>query len=1406
MTVRKKRSLLWYTAVFFTLAVVLGLVCVSDTISADAAGDDTADFRLIFTTDIHGQLTTYNYEQGTEYTGGLSRLYTVIEQARQEAGEGNYLTFDLGDVLYDVTTEYIISQDPEVLQPVYLAMAMIGYDAITLGNHDFDYGYDYIMNQLHASGLIENTVVSNVTDSKTGEHPFGENMLITRTLTTESGRQAELTVGIIGETIPKLSAKTESYTGVLKTEDIVANVTAQAAKLKEAGADLVVVLSHSGFGPENPEENYKNVSYALTKIDDVDVILCGHEHNTFPEESASTNYYDLPGVDRETGLVNGKTVIMVNNRARAIGIADLTFTIGEDGSAKLTGQESEVRKVTASDPVNELIEGLYGDWEDDLKAYCEDIIAEVEEEYTIQNYFGLLEDTSAIQLMNDAKKSYAMNYIHTTKPEYEDLPIVAVSTYKSYGNDGADDYVEIAGRITEANLGSLQSYNTYVNIYKITGKQLKEWLEWAASAYEEINGGSTWTSDEMTALMDSTGLKPLIKQEWMEVWSNFFVFDGIDYTINPSISARYDLAGNQINTGYRVSDVKYNGEAVTDEMEFIIVTDRISQPKDATSWADDQIVYGGYNRSQTVIADYVKLLAKSGTLSLAPDSNWHLKLPSGYQYLVTASSNADAFAREDDWYDSLVLEFGDYDYYIGTSTGINLTDTNAPHIVIRPEKTGPTRSSYQVLVDATDASEIVKLRYQTGDVSADDYSWNIARDITDGSFTVYYNSTYSIYAEDAYGNKTVFRFTVDNIGTDVLGVPTVETYTNRKSSIQGTAELGTIVKFETPDGTYEVKTTSMGTFSYSLPNQKSGTVIYVYAEEIDTGRVSEKLSVRVKRTGPDKPDVNAYNNNSTALTGNTNDEDGDIVVITGNTVYVPEGYTELFESCSDLYQKKYKIVEVEYYVNDNRDFVMILPAQTVGSTLTVYNLDHLSRKSVSTSVKVGEGGPYPPEMYEVTNIEKSVSGTVKALESGEIYTVYGIVNGRVYSTQTDKSGAFTLEFPDEQLEAGDQIIMYTTDTRNGSVRKSSNTVYTVEDIEDFVRTNSAIEISSVAYNAKHISGSYRANETVYISIPTENGNELYAVQAGQSGRYSVTLPEGVTPLSGSYVYVISRYVDAGIITAAKSFVALPLPGMPEFTQILDNTMSVIRIVGDSYSEQMILTIGEEEYVLQDYDYNEETEQNVFYFQTEQITSGTTVTAKGVNSSGAGVSASASVMKLAPDAPEVTELTEGAEEITGTVELLAPAAAVESEGSDSSEEEETAQAEDGPESETAPEEETVLEEEVQEETSVPEEGSLEEEKQPSRTAGEDLTEEEQEEFFRLTQTSIFAKVDGITYSGTVEADGSFVIELPEALQDGEEVSVWAHNYAGKGPAAHVIVQEAPEEESEQEPEQEEESVE
>ncbi|MBO5198380.1 MAG: 5'-nucleotidase C-terminal domain-containing protein [Lachnospiraceae bacterium] len=1387
MRIGKRRSFLWYMALIGSLAVLLSLICVSDAVSAGRTGEETVELRLIFTTDIHGQLTGYNYETGTEFAGGLARLYGVIDEARQEAGIGNYLTFDLGDVLYDVATEYVISQDPEVLQPIYQAMSMIGYDAITLGNHDFDYGYDYILNQLESSGLIELSVVSNVTDSKTGEHPFGGSKILEKKLTTESGQKVTVKVGIIGETIPKLSSKTESYTGILKTEDIVANVTAEAARLKEEGADIVVVLSHSGFGPEEPEENYKNVSYALTKIDDVDVILCGHEHNTFPDTSLTSNYYDLPGVDKETGLVNGKTIIMANDRAKSIGIADLTFTVDANGNVALGGSRSEVRKADSSDPENEFLAGLFKDWDEDLKQYCEEIIAEVDSGNPLQNYFGLFEDTAAVQLMNDAKRSYAMKYIRTSKPQYADLPIIAVSTYGSYGEDGADDYSDISGEITEAGLGALQSYNTYVNIYKITGRQLKEWLEWSASAYEKIGGETSWSSEEMLWLMEETDLQPLIKQEWMEVWSNFFVFDGVDYTMNPSISERYDLAGNQIDSTYRVSNIMVNGQAVTDDMEFIIVTNRITKPKDATAWADTQLVYGGYNRSQVIVADYIQLLAKSGSVSVTPDNNWRLKLPENYRFLVSASARAVEYAANDSWNQGFLLAAGEYDYYKG-AISYSQSDTVGPNIVVSPMVTGPTRTSYDVLVDASDASEIVSLRYQLGEVDADDITWNIAREITDGSFPVYFNGIYTIRAEDAKGNRSVFKLTVDNIGTDVLGTPTVETYTNRKTSIKGTAELGTVVKIETPEGVYETKTTSLGTFSYKLPAQKSGTVIYVYAEDPDTGRVSEKVKIRVKRTGPEKPSANKYYNNSTYLTGNTNDDDGEIIVIADEIVYVPEnGGRELFEACTELYDEKYEIIEVAFRVDDEGNYTMNLPVQKIGTTLKVYNLDHLSRKSISVSVKVAEGGPYPPEIYDLTNIEKSITGYVNAVGSNKVYTVYAVVNGNVYSTETNQSGEFLLEFPNEQLNTGDRIVMYSTDVKSKTTRRSGNAVYTVQNIDDFLEKSSSIKISDVNYSSKRVSGTYKANQELFVSLPTQQGNYLYEVKAESNGYYALMVPEDITLLPGGYVYAMSRYEDGGIIAASASYVALPKPNVPSFFETPDNSMGVIQVVGDRYTERMVLKVGKKEYSLEEFETEEGTGNRIFTFATGQIASGTKLTAYAENSTAESKSATAVVMKLAPDAPKVEEVLAGAKTITGTVEILAPAP---EDAETADEEKEAVKSDESDEADTDAEEESEAAEEAE---------SAEEpkpEKKASRTLEEKMTDEEKEELFALSETRIFAKVGKVTYGGTVEKDGSFEITVPKKLKEETEIIVWAQNYAGKGPETMTEVQPVSEEEEEE----------
>ena len=173
-----------------------------------SAEGDTADLRIMFTTDLHGQVVDVDYSKGTLFPkGGLSKAATLINQAKSEVPDGNTLLFDLGDVMYDYTTDYIYEHDQSETQPIYKAMASLNYDAIILGNHDYEYTLPYIQKQYETSGLKDKVIASNITDAVTGKHVFNENKIIEKTLKTKAGASVTVKVGVIGESIPTLSKK-----------------------------------------------------------------------------------------------------------------------------------------------------------------------------------------------------------------------------------------------------------------------------------------------------------------------------------------------------------------------------------------------------------------------------------------------------------------------------------------------------------------------------------------------------------------------------------------------------------------------------------------------------------------------------------------------------------------------------------------------------------------------------------------------------------------------------------------------------------------------------------------------------------------------------------------------------------------------------------------------------------------------------------------------------------------------------------------------------------------------------------------------------------------------------------------------------------------------------------------------
>lgn len=978
------------------LAVLLAVTSLFDggiSVRASRGDYDTADLRLIFTTDIHGQITNIDYSTGALYPkGGLSKANTLIKEARGEVGAGNTLTFDLGDVMYDYTTDYIYDYDESVIQPIYQAMATMGYDAITLGNHDFEYTLPYIQNQLNSTGLADKVVVSNVKDANTGAPVWNQNKIIEKTLTTGEGKNLTVKVGIIGETIPTLSKKRCNYTGVLATEDIVANVTSEAQNLKGQGADVVVVLAHSGVGEEIPAYMAEDVGYALTKIDNVDVVLCGHKHASFCADG-KTIYDSYAGVDTEKGLVNGKNLVMIANNGQAIGMVDLAMT-NISGVNRIIERKSQIRRVKESTEVDASISNCLGEWANTFVADCTEILSEMDPSARLQNYFGTLEDDGVIQLLNDIGITYGLEYKNNENPDLKDLPVVSAAKYSKYGGGSGEDYYDISGNYTRADLYQMMSYRIQLWRYVVSGSQLKEWLEWSASAYETAGNNLIATTGSgisapvsgpaavgqlLDGILAYEGAEPLqyaLQEEWRTNWSNYYVLDGIEYHIDTRVKPRYNIDGVLINDTRRVDRVTRNGKEIQDTDQFLLVVNRLKSSTVPNQFITADLGHSSAADTRVFFEDYLVRQSLCGTMKNTQDDNWSVGFSDKYQYVIKAGEKAAGLAAAKNWIAELLDNSEGFDYYRADFKKRSSYDYTGPSLNLRSLNDEETNRDVRVVVQANDASGLHSVRYLKGKYAGDSIAWDRST-VIDSYFDCSENGIYSVMAMDVYGNKTLRYIRINNVNKSILEAPKVNTYTNRKSYIEGTAEPTATVYFELENGdVYKTTVKDDGTFKYDLPPQNAGTKVYVYVKD-DDGRASARTVVVVKRTGPNKPIMEKLYTNSREVTGELNDDTNVYPVFIledKKTVFLQaDGTRELYLN-SELYNEKYKIQEMSFNIKENGNFSFQLPYLLKAKVkLKLRTLDVASRNSMGTSRSVKQTVPALPILDDVTNLSKKVN-------------------------------------------------------------------------------------------------------------------------------------------------------------------------------------------------------------------------------------------------------------------------------------------------------------------------------------------------------------------------------------------------------------------------------------------------
>lgn len=572
--------------------------------------------RILGTSDLHTNFVNYDYYQDKVSNSlGLAKTGVLINEAR--AQNPNTLLFDNGDLIqgtplggYKVTVDRL--EDGE-LHPAYAALQSLDFDASTLGNHEFNFGLDYLDEALDDAPFP--VLNANVYDAKTKENKYKPYEIIEEEVVDGNGDKHKIKVGVIGVVAPHIMKwDRANLEGKVIAEDAVESVEKFLPEIEKAGADVVVVLSHSGMGDEKHDVGEENITYQLSEIDGIDAIITGHNHDVFPG-----SYGDLKNVDQEQGTINGTPVVMPGKFGSHLGVIDLKLSPkGEEW--EIVSEKAALRAIDSkTDKVAEEVIKAVKETHEATIEYVRSPVGKTTA--PINSYFSQVTDDPSIQIVNNAQKWYVEKKVAGTANA--DLPILsAAAPFKAGGRNGSDYYTEInTGEIAIKNVADLYVFDNTIFTLKLTGADLMEWLEMSAGQFKQINPSAT-------------GEQQLINPDYRTY--NFDVIDGVTYDIDVTQPAKYDADGKLVNEGAnRIKNLKYDGKAVASAQEFLVVTNnyRASGNFPGVINASEKIDYAYENRQ--VIMDY---MVEVGTIDPSADSNWSFAPIAGNPNIVFETS------------------------------------------------------------------------------------------------------------------------------------------------------------------------------------------------------------------------------------------------------------------------------------------------------------------------------------------------------------------------------------------------------------------------------------------------------------------------------------------------------------------------------------------------------------------------------------------------------------------------------------------------------------------------------------------------------------------------------------------------------------------------------------------------
>ncbi|ALM72077.1 2',3'-cyclic-nucleotide 2'-phosphodiesterase [Vibrio vulnificus] len=582
-------------------------------VMAGPAMAETIKLRIIETTDIHTNVMDYDYyKDKPSQQIGLTRAATLVKQARGEVV--NSVLVDNGDLIQGSPMgDYMAAKGIKAgeVHPVYKAMNQLSYDVGNIGNHEFNYGLEFLAETINDADFPY--VSANVFDKKTGKHYFKPYIIKDHTFKDVNGEEHTIKVGYIGFVPPQIMVwDKKNLEGKVFAKDIKETAEELVPQMKKEGADVIVAIPHSGVSSDPYKIGAENSVYYLSEVDGIDAIAFGHSHAVFPGKG----FDNIQGVDNQAGTINGVAAVMPGRWGSHVGIIDLELQQKEGKWTVVKGQ-TEARPIfdkTTKKPLVDADAAMVKALEADHKGTREFVNQPIGKANDVMySFLALVQDDPTVQIVNLAQKDYVERFIQGD-PDLAGLPVLsAAAPFKAGGrkNDPANFTEVESGQLTFRNAADLYLYPNTLVAMKVTGHEVKEWLECSAGQFKQIDVSSTAPQ----SLIDWDGFRTY----------NFDVIDGVNYQIDVTKPAKYDGDCKVINAdSERVIGLTYQGKPIDVKQTFIIATNNYRAYSNKFPGTGSEFVaFDSPDENRTVVANYISRVSQEkGEVTPSADNNW----------------------------------------------------------------------------------------------------------------------------------------------------------------------------------------------------------------------------------------------------------------------------------------------------------------------------------------------------------------------------------------------------------------------------------------------------------------------------------------------------------------------------------------------------------------------------------------------------------------------------------------------------------------------------------------------------------------------------------------------------------------------------------------------------------------